>query len=575
MTFIKIKTKNRLDIKFLLIIILQLYVGCESNPVHGKNGMVVSTNHHASRVGIDIMKMDGNAVDAAVAVGFALAVTSSSNGNIGGGGFMVTRFTNGKTFTLDYREMAPAKAHRDIYLDENKDVIEGKSLIGHFASGVPGSVDGLLKAWRDHGSGNISRSQLLAPAIKLAEDGFDLSHYEANRFNQNKRLLSQHPETKRIFTRNDRKWEKGDIFYQKDLAETLKRIATDGRNGFYKGKTAELIVAEMTKVGGWMTFDDLDNYVSKYRDPIKGSFNEFDIISMGPPSSGGILLVHMLNMFNEIENIDSALPIDLSFNATNYIHVLTEIERRAYADRAEHLGDADFWNVPVDMLLSQSYAKERVSNIDLSRATSSQDVKYGFSPIKESEETTHYSVVDKDGNAVSVTTTINYGYGSGVTITGGGFLMNNEMDDFSSKPGVPNIFGLLGNEANAIEPMKRPLSSMTPTIILKHGKPYLILGTPGGATIITTVLQNILNVVKHNMNIKEAVSSPRFHSQWQPDVIYYEENTLTSAIIGALKSRGHHMEIRGKIGEANGIMINEKGYWGGADSRGENTAIGY
>ena len=575
MTFIKIKTKNRLDIKFLLIIILQLYVGCESNPVHGKNGMVVSTNHHASRVGIDIMKMDGNAVDAAVAVGFALAVTSSSNGNIGGGGFMVTRFTNGKTFTLDYREMAPAKAHRDIYLDENKDVIEGKSLIGHFASGVPGSVDGLLKAWRDHGSGNISRSQLLAPAIKLAENGFDLSHYEANRFNQNKRLLSQHPETKRIFTRNDRKWEKGDIFYQKDLAETLKRIATDGRNGFYKGKTAELIVAEMTKVGGWMTFDDLDNYVSKYRDPIKGSFNEFDIISMGPPSSGGILLVHMLNMFNEIENIDSALPIDLSFNATNYIHVLTEIERRAYADRAEHLGDADFWNVPVDMLLSQSYAKERVSNIDLSRATSSQDVKYGFSPIKESEETTHYSVVDKDGNAVSVTTTINYGYGSGVTITGGGFLMNNEMDDFSSKPGVPNIFGLLGNEANAIEPMKRPLSSMTPTIILKHGKPYLILGTPGGATIITTVLQNILNVVKHNMNIKEAVSSPRFHSQWQPDVIYYEENTLTSAIIGALKSRGHHMEIRGKIGEANGIMINEKGYWGGADSRGENIAIGY
>ena len=569
------KTKNRLDIKILLIIILQLFVGCESNPVHGKNGMVVSTNRHASQVGIDILKKGGNAVDAAAAVGFALAVTSSSNGNIGGGGFMATRFTNGKTFTLDYREMAPAKAHRDIYLDENNDVIEGKSLIGHFASGVPGSVDGLLKAWRDHGSGNISRSQLLAPAIKLAEKGFDLSHYEANRFNQNKRLLSQHPETKRIFTRNDRKWEKGDIFYQKDLAETLKRIATDGRNGFYKGKTAELIVAEMTKAGGWMTFDDLENYVSKYRDPIKGSFNEFDIISMGPPSSGGILLVHMLNMFNEIENIDSALPIDLSFNATNYIHVLTEIERRAYADRAEHLGDADFWNVPVDMLLSPSYAKERASNIDLSRATSSQDVKYGFSPIKESEETTHYSVVDKDGNAVSVTTTINYGYGSGVTVTGAGFLMNNEMDDFSSKPGVPNIYGLLGTEANAIEPMKRPLSSMTPTIILKHGKPYLILGTPGGATIITTVLQNILNVVKHNMNIKEAVSSPRFHSQWQPDVIYYEENTLTSAIIGALKSKGHHMEIRGKIGEANGIMINEKGYWGGADSRGENTAIGY
>ena len=330
----------------------------------------------------------------------------------------------------------------------------------------------------------------------------------------------------------------------------------------------------METVGGWITHEDLKNYESKYREPIRGKFNDYDIISMGPPSSGGILLVHMLNMLNEIQKGSTELNLDMSFNSSDYIHVLTEIERRAYADRAEHLGDSDFWDIPRDMLLSSSYAKQRIVNLDLKKASESKAVFYGKSP-KESEETTHYSVVDKDGNAVSVTTTINWGYGNGVTITGAGFLMNNEMDDFSSKPGVPNIFGLLGNEANAIEPKKRPLSSMTPTIVLKDKKPYLILGTPGGSTIITTVMQNILNVVLHNMNIKEAVSSPRVHSQWLPDVVYYEKYGLSSDVVENMKSRGHHMNLRGDIGEANGIMINEKGYWGGADSRGENTAIGY
>ena len=549
--------------------------GCsDQTPPYGKNGMVVSTSRHASQVGIDILQKNGNAVDAAVAVGFALAVTSSSNGNIGGGGFMVARFAEGKTFTLDYREMAPEAARRDMYLDENGDIIEGKSLDTYFASGVPGSVDGLLKAWQDHGSGNISLQQLLAPAIDLAESGFDLSHYEATRFNLNKERLSQHPETKRIFTRDDRAWEFGDVFVQKDLANTLKRIAETGRDEFYKGKTADLIVAEMETVGGWITHKDLKNYESKYREPIRGKFNDYDIISMGPPSSGGILLVHMLNMLNEIQKRSNELNLDMSFNSSDYIHVLTEIERRAYADRAEHLGDSDFWDIPKDMLLSSSYAKQRIVNIDFKKASESKAVFYGKSP-KESEETTHYSVVDKDGNAVSVTTTINWGYGNGVTITGAGFLMNNEMDDFSSKPGVPNIFGLLGNEANAIEPKKRPLSSMTPTIVLKDKKPYLILGTPGGSTIITTVMQNILNVVLHNMNIKEAVSSPRVHSQWLPDVVYYEKYGLSSDVVENMKSRGHDMNLRGDIGEANGIMINEKGYWGGADSRGENKAIGY
>ncbi|MEA1882075.1 MAG: gamma-glutamyltransferase [Candidatus Marinimicrobia bacterium] len=544
-------------------------------PVYGKNGMVVSTSRHASQVGINILKKGGNAVDAAVAVGFALAVTSSSNGNIGGGGFMVARFGDGKTFSLDYREMAPAKAHRDMYLDEKGNPIKGKSLFGHLASGVPGSVDGLLKAWLDHGSGNISLNQVLAPAIKLAEKGFDLSYYEAERFNSNKERLSQHPGTKRIFTRDDRPWELGDIFVQKNLAKTLKRIAKHGRDGFYRGKTADFIVAEMEKGGGWITHDDLANYEAKYREPIRGSFQGHDIISMGPPSSGGILLVHMLNMVNEIQNRPTEFPIDFSWNSSDYIHAFTEIERRAYADRAEHLGDIDFWDVPVDMLLSKSYAKERSGVIDLSKATPSQDVKHGVGPFKESEETTHYSVVDKDGNAVAVTTTINWGYGNGVTVTGAGFLLNNEMDDFSIKPGVPNVFGLIGNEANAVEPKKRPLSSMTPTIVLKDDKPFLVLGTPGGATIITTVLQNILNVTLHGMNIKEAVASPRFHSQWLPDMVFYEKFGLSNDVVENLKSRGHNIKLRGDIGEANGIMINEKGYWGGADSRGENTAIGY
>jgi gamma-glutamyltranspeptidase/glutathione hydrolase len=367
----------------------------------------------------------------------------------------------------------------------------------------------------------------------------------------------------------------GDFFIQKDLAKTLKRISKKGRNGFYMGKTADLIVAEMETGGGWITHKDLENYESKYRDPIKGSFEDIDIISMGPPSSGGLLLVHMLNMFQEMQRRSIEFPLDLSWNSSDYIHVLTEIERRAYADRAEHLGDIDFWDVPTDKLLSNVYAKTRAKGIDLTHATSSDDVKHGNEPTKESEETTHYSVVDKEGNAVSVTTTINWGYGNGVTVTGAGFLLNNEMDDFSIKPGVPNVFGLVGNEANKIQGKKRPLSSMTPTIVLKNDKPFLILGTPGGSTIITTVLQNILNVTLHGMNIKEAVSSPRFHSQWLPDMVFYEKYGLSSDIIENLKVRGHDMKLRGNIGEANGIMINEKGYWGGADSRGENIAIGY
>ena len=561
--------------KLFFILCFLLTTCSKRSPVHGQNGMVVSTSRQASQVGIDILDKGGNAVDAAVAVGFTLAVTSSSNGNIGGGGFMVARLSDETTFTLDYREMAPQAAFKDMYLDSVGNVIKGKSTRTHFASGVPGSVDGLLKAWSDYGSGNISINQLIAPAIKYAEQGFKLSKYEAKRFNNRKSFLSKHPETKRIFTREDRKWKAGDIFYQKDLAETLKRIVEKGRDGFYLGKTAELIVSEMDNVGGWITLEDLKNYSSKYREPIYGQFNDFKIISMGPPSSGGILLVLMLNMIGEIFKSNANDLDNLKFNSRDYVHLITEVERRAYADRATHLGDDDFWDVPASMLLSKKYAQMRVKDIDLSQASLSKVIKAGNSKGNESEETTHYSVVDKDGSAVSVTTTINSGYGSGITVTGAGFILNNEMDDFSSKPGVPNMFGLLGNEANAIQASKRPLSSMTPSIILKDNKPFLILGTPGGSTIITTVLQNFLNVTLHDMTIKEAVDAPRFHSQWMPDLIEYEKNSLSKKIIKQLKEMGHSLDLRGNIGEANGIMIDKNGFWGGADKRGENTAVGY
>jgi len=561
--------------KSLFLIVLFCVSCSKQKNVNGTNGMVVSTSAQASKVGIEILKQGGNAIDAAAAVGFTLAVTSSSNGNLGGGGFMVTRMAGGETFTLDYREMAPESAYKDLFLDSSKNVIEGKSTGTHYASGIPGSVDGLLRAWMDHGSGNISINQLLESAINYAENGFELSKYEAERFNNNKSFLSKHAETKKIFTRDDRKWRRGDIFYQKDLAETLKRIAKYGRDGFYKGKTADLIVAEMKNVTDWITLKDLDNYISKYRKPVIGEFKGLEVISMGPPSSGGILLVMMLNMYTSFGEVNNTDVFNLKFNSSEYVHLITEIERRAYADRATHLGDSDFWKVPSEMLLSKTYAKDRIQNINTKRSTGSNEVKAGDKPFLESEETTHYSVIDKHGNAVSVTTTINSGYGSGITVTGAGFILNNEMDDFSSKPGVPNMFGLIGNEANAVEPYKRPLSSMTPTIVLKNKKPFLILGTPGGSTIITTVFQNILNVVVHDMSIKKAVDAPRFHSQWLPDQTDYEKNSLSKKTITKLKKLGHKLELRGYIGEANGIMIDNDLYWGGADKRGENSAAGY
>ena len=555
-----------------LILSLQLLFAASSDPVFGKNGMVVSTSRQASEAGIEILKKGGNAVDAAVAVGFALAVTSSGNGNIGGGGFMVGAMVNGSNFTIDHREKAPASAHRNMFINDSGNVIPEMSLSSRSASGVPGTVDGLIKALVDHGSGKISLRQALAPAIKLAEKGFLLSHYEAQRFNYYKEFFKKNKETEAIFNRKDGiPWEKGNKFIQSDLAKTLKRIAKHGRDGFYTGHIADLIVAEMKRGNGLINHEDLKNYSSVYRDPVSGIYKGYELLSMGPPSSGGTLLINMLNML-EYYPLDS-----IEWNSSGYIHLLTEVERRAYADRAEHMGDPDFWNVPVEMLISKDYAANRISDIDLKNATPSESILAGKTSDYESRETTHYSVVDKWGNAVSVTTTINLSYGSGHLVKGAGFFLNNEMDDFSSKPGVPNAFGLVGNEANAIQQGKRPLSSMTPTIVLKENKPFIIIGSPGGSTIITTTMQVILNIVEYEMDIKEAVDSPRFHSQWFPDVIMTEPRGLAKDVVNNLKARGHKLIPYkwGYIGEANGIMITEDGYYGGGDNRGETSAVGY
>ena len=558
----------------ILFLIIGLFVNQQlaqsQDSIFAENGMVVSTSKQASEIGIRILKQGGNAIDAACAVGFALAVTSSSNGNIGGGGFMVTYLADGTVFTLDYREKAPAAAYRDMFLDDNGNVIKDMSLKTRASSGVPGSVDGLLKAWSKYGSGNISLRELLYPSISLAERGFKLSVYEAQTLNTFKELFSNNEAAAKIFIRSDnRDWKSGDRLVQKDLGKTLKRIARYGRNGFYSGITADLIISEMDKGAGYITYEDLRQYESKFREPVAGTFNQYEIISMGPPSSGGTILIEMLNMLE-------LFPLnDFIWNSSNYIHLLTEVQRRAYADRAEHLGDADFWNSPTNMLLKKSYAKNRIKDFSPKKASPSKQILPGDPYAFESSETTHYSIIDKYGNAVSVTTTINLAYGSGIVVDGAGFFLNNEMDDFSSKPGVPNSFGLVGNEANSIEPGKRPLSSMTPTIVLKNKKPFLILGSPGGSRIITSVLQALLNITIHNMSLKEAVSLPRVHSQWLPDAVYFEENSLNDDVKELLIDNGHTILPFSYIGNVNAILINENGYTGYGDPRGENTAKGY
>ena len=552
------KIKNYIRFFYLFIFLQKLISAATSNPEYGRNGMVVSTSSQASKAGIEILKKGGNAIDAAVAVGFALAVTSSSNGNIGGGGFLVASFANGLSITLDHREKAPSNAHTNMFLNDSGSVIPGMSLYSRASSGVPGTVDGLIRVLEDHGSGNISLREVLNPAIELAERGFFLSYFEANRLNVYKKFFERNEAASKIFIRSDGKpWKKGQKFIQKDLAKTLKKIARYGRDGFYSGTVAQLIVQEMKRGNGLITKEDLHNYESQYRPPILGTYKGYEIVSMGPPSSGGALLVNMLNM---LENY----PIDtISWNSSKYIHLLTEVERRAYADRAEHMGDPDFWDVPISMLTSKEYAKSRIRNIDLNKATPSSSVSASKKTSYESPETTHYSVVDRWGNAVSVTTTINLGYGNGCVVEGAGFFLNNEMDDFSSKPGYPNAYGLVGSKANKIEPKKTPLSSMSPVIVFHREKPYLITGSPGGSTIITSVLQEILNVLDFQMSLEESSKKSRIHFQHLPDILFHEQ--LDDSLIKSLKK--DKKLIKRKLGEVHSILLKKDGIEAFSDKR--------
>ena len=535
-----------------------------------KNGLVVSAHEIASRVGVDILKKGGNAVDAAVAVSYALAVVYPVAGNIGGGSFIVIRTPDGFSTTIDCREKAPAKAARDMYLDKNGNIIPDLSTIGALASGVPGTVAGTLYALEKYGT--MRPKEVIQPTIELAENGWVLDRPMGG--DEFKRFSS----TNAVFNKSDGSpYEIGERWVQKDLAGTLRDIAEKGRDGFYKGRVADLIVASMQTYGGIITREDLANYEPVERPPITGTYRGYGIVSMPPPSSGGICLIELLNI---LERYDIR---SLGWNTAETVHLMVEAERRVYADRNAFLADPDFVELPVSTLISKSYADTRAKDIDPSRATPSDMVAHGNAIAfgHESEQTTHYSVIDKEGIAVSVTTTINGSYGNYLVVEGAGFLLNNEMDDFSTKTGTPTHEGLVYGEANRIEPGKRMLSSMTPSIITKDGKNFFIIGSPGGATIITTVLQCIMNVIDHGMSTQEAVEAPRFHHQWFPDQILYEKDkdAFSEKTMDQLKSLGYTSFVPRELGNAQGILIDpETGlYTGGPDPRrsSKNAAIGY
>lgn len=530
-------------------------------------GMVVTAHPLASRVGTQILRKGGNAVDAAVAVQFALAVVYPRAGNIGGGGFMVFRDPDGSAYALDFREKAPSAAHRDMYLDSLGNVMQGKSLEGHLAVGVPGTVHGLYNAWNSLGV-LPDFAQLVQPAIEIAQNGFLINSAESARLNTYQSDFKKFHDSSSPFLKAQ--WESGDTLIQKDLALTLQRIADgNGPTGFYSGHTADLIVKEMNKNRGLITYEDLASYQSKWRIPIIGDYRNLKIISMPPPSSGGVALVQLLSILEKY-------PIsDLKQNGCQYMHLLTEAERRVYADRAAYLGDADFVHVPIRQLLDSAYLSEKMSDFDQYAATLSTSIASdSFTIPLESFETTHTSIVDDRGMAVSLTTTLNTNFGSKAIVNGAGFFLNNEMDDFSAKPGVPNTYGLIGNEANAIEPEKRMLSSMTPTIVEEDGKLKLVLGTPGGSTIITSVLQVILNTQEFDMPLDDAVFAPRFHHQWLPDQIFYEAGRFESSTLDSLESIGHKLKTFNKIGLVKAIQIEDKMMTGVGDNRSDDHAEG-
>ena len=537
--------------------------------VRGEHGVVASRSPLASQVGANMLKAGGNAVDAAVAVGFALAVTHPSAGNLGGGGFVVIRLADGRVVANDHREKAPAKASRDMYLDDNGAVVPGLSTASHLAVGVPGTVDGLLEVLGRHGT--LSREDVVAPAVQLAEDGFPLPADLAAQFKRQREAFAPYPASVAKFSKGERAYEPGDMFLQPDLAATLERIAANGRDGFYAGRTAQLIVAEMERGGGLVGADDLRAYSSVWRTPVRGSYRGYEIVSMPPPSSGGLLLVQMLNML-EPYDIGALGP-----GAPATLHLMIEAERRAYADRAEHLGDPDFYQVPATMLTDKRYARQRFADFDPAAANDSEHIGAGAPWPAESPETTHVSVMDAAGNAVAYTTTLNLGYGAKIVVTDAGFLLNNEMDDFSAKENVANSFGLVGGEANAIAPGKRMLSSMTPTIVLEGGKPLLVTGSPGGSTIITTVLQVLVNFIDHGMALDAAVAAPRVHHQWQPNRVVFEQGALSAETRRTLEDKGHVnlTPIPFRLGDANSVMRAGEELIGVADPRNAGGAAGF
>ena len=543
-------------------------------PVRAKHGIVASTNQLASQVGVDVMKRGGNAIDAAVAVALALAVTYPAAGNLGGGGFMMIRLSNGKTTAIDYREMAPAAAHRNVYLDKDGNLLkgEGSSTVGYRASGVPGTVAGLELALKKYGSGKLTWAQLVEPARRLASEGFAVGYGLARSLNRNE-YLQKYPETRRIFLRDGNYYRDGEIFRQPELAATLTRLQRSGPKEFYQGRTAQLIVADMKRNNGLITMADMRAYVAKERQPLFGSYRGYPVISMPPPSSGGAVLLEMLNILEgfELNKYDWA--------SSERYHLTTEAMRRAFADRAEYMGDTDFVKVPIAGLLDKSYADKLRKSINFERASSSTEVSAGRPMGYESEETTHFTVVDAQGNAVANTYTLNDSFGSGVVAKGTGMFMNNEMDDFAAKPGTPNLYGLIQGERNAVAAGKRPLSAMTPTFVLrKDGSLWFTTGSPGGPTIINTVLIVITNVIDYDMNIQQAIDAPRIHHQWLPDELIFEPYGLSGDTQKALLARGHKFAKPRVLGNAEGIMIEEKtGMRLGATDprRSDGQAVGY